>query len=67
MPVLSVEQIAERLGFRFKLLTRVTRTGLARHQTLWGTIDWSFQLLDADERLLFRRLAWPGSLESGAG
>ena len=57
LPTLSVQQIAERIGFRFRLLSSDTRTGLARHQTLWDTIEWSFQLLADEEKLLFGRLA----------
>ena len=54
---LSVEQIAERLDDRFRLLTGGSRTALPRQQTLRALIDWSYQLLSKDERLLFRRLA----------
>ncbi len=54
---LSVEQIAERLDDRFRLLTGGSRTALPRQQTLRALIDWSYQLLSEDERLLFRRLA----------
>jgi non-specific serine/threonine protein kinase len=39
--VLSVEQIAERLDDRFRLLTEGSRTGLPHHQTLQMTMDWS--------------------------
>jgi predicted ATPase len=55
--VLSVEQIAERLDDRFRLLTGGSRTALPRQQTLRALIDWSYQLLGEQERLLFRRLA----------
>jgi len=54
---LSVEQIAERLDDRFRLLTGGSRAALPRQQTLRALIDWSYQLLSDDERLLFRRLA----------
>ena len=54
---LSVEEIAERLDDRFRLLTGGSRTALPRQQTLRALIDWSYQLLSEDERLLFRRLA----------
>src|SRR5512139_271523 len=54
---LSVEQIAERLDDRFRLLTGGSRTALPRQQTLRALIDWSYQLLSEEERLLFRRLA----------
>lgn len=55
--VLSVEQISERLDDRFRLLTGGSRTALPRQQTLRALIDWSYQLLSEQERLLFRRLA----------
>jgi non-specific serine/threonine protein kinase len=59
--VLTVEQIAAylagALGARFALLTQGSRAVLPRHQTLRATIDWSYNLLDDAERLLFRQVA----------
>ena len=55
--VLSVEQIASRLGDRFKLLTSGSRTALERHQTLRAAIDWSYNLLPPAEQILFGRLS----------
>ncbi|CAN5608408.1 BTAD domain-containing putative transcriptional regulator [soil metagenome] len=59
--VLSVEQIAAylrgALGARFALLTQGSRTALPHHQTLRATIDWSFNLLDGAERMLFQQVA----------
>jgi predicted ATPase/DNA-binding CsgD family transcriptional regulator len=54
---LSVEQIADRLGDRFQLLTSGDRTAPARHRTLRATIDWSHELLTSRERLMLRRLS----------
>jgi predicted ATPase/DNA-binding CsgD family transcriptional regulator len=54
--VLTVEEILERLSDRFGLLTGGGRAALPRHQTLETAIDWSHDLLDQDERALFRRL-----------
>jgi len=54
---LSVEQIAERLDDRFRLLAGGSRTAPARQQTLSGAIDWSYDLLSEPERALLRRLA----------
>jgi non-specific serine/threonine protein kinase len=54
---MRVEQVAERLGDRFALLTRGSRTALQRHQTLRSLIDWSHDLLAESERLLLRRLS----------
>jgi predicted ATPase len=55
--VLSTEQIAERLDNCFSLLTTGSRTALTRQKTLRATLDWSYDLLSDQERLLFRRLA----------
>jgi predicted ATPase/DNA-binding SARP family transcriptional activator len=53
--LLSVEHIAARLNDRFNLLTSGSRTALPRQQTLRATIDWSYDLLPEDARVLFRR------------
>jgi len=64
---LSVEQINERLGDRFRLLTSGSRTALPRHQTLRATLDWSYDLLTEDERVVLRRLSvFPGSFNVDA-
>lgn len=55
--VLSVEQIADRLDDRFRLLTGGSRTALPRQQTLRALIDWSYDLLTPPERALLRRLS----------
>src|SRR5262249_28112726 len=55
--VLSVEQIASRLDDRFRLLTGGSRGVLPRQQTLRALIDWSYDLLDAKERVLLGRLS----------
>ena len=55
--VLPLEKINDRLSDRFKLLTGGKRTVLPRQQTLRAMIDWSYDLLNEDEKLLFRRLA----------
>ena len=49
---LGVKQIARRLDDRFRLLTKGSRMVLERHQTLRAAIDWSYNLLDADEKSL---------------
>ena len=54
---LSVEQLAARLDDRFRLLTGGSRVAVPRHQTLRATIDWSHDLLEVEERAVFRRLA----------
>jgi|KBSMisStaDraftv2_1062788.scaffolds.fasta_scaffold23818_1 non-specific serine/threonine protein kinase len=54
---LSVDQINARLHDRFKLLTSPIRTALPRQQTLRATLDWSYDLLAGEERLLLQRLS----------
>jgi predicted ATPase/DNA-binding SARP family transcriptional activator len=54
---LTPAQIAERLDDRFRLLTTGSRTVLPRQQTLRAVVDWSWDLLDAGERTVLRRLA----------
>ena len=53
----SPQQIAEHLDQRFRLLTGGSRTALPRQQTLSAAIDWSYQLLEPIERLLFEKLS----------
>jgi non-specific serine/threonine protein kinase len=55
--VLTPEQIAARLDDRFKLLKTGNRAALARHQTLRAAIDWSYDLLDDQAKLLLARLS----------
>jgi tetratricopeptide (TPR) repeat protein len=54
---MSPVEIAGRLDHRFALLTTGARTAEARQQTLRATVDWSYGLLTARERLAFNRLA----------
>ncbi|MDX1619993.1 MAG: tetratricopeptide repeat protein, partial [Nitriliruptorales bacterium] len=54
---LSPQQIADRLGDRFQLLTGGSRTALPRHQTLEAAVDWSYDLLSETERAVLRRLS----------
>lgn len=49
-------QLVEHLDHRFELLSGGARTALPRQRTLRGAIDWSYDLLDDDERALFDRL-----------
>lgn len=55
--VLQVEQIAQRLDDRFRLLTGGSRTALPRQRTLQATIDWSYDLLPQAEQQLLQRLS----------
>jgi predicted ATPase/DNA-binding SARP family transcriptional activator len=54
---LSVEQIAQRLDDRFRLLAGGSRTAMPRHRTLRAVVDWSWELLEPAERSLAERLA----------
>jgi predicted ATPase/DNA-binding winged helix-turn-helix (wHTH) protein len=54
--VLTLRHLADRLDRRFELLTG-HRTASPRQRTLRATIEWSYDLLDADERMLFERLS----------
>jgi predicted ATPase/class 3 adenylate cyclase len=54
--LLTVGQLLERLGGRLDLL-RAGRDAEARHQTLRATIEWSYELLDRDERHLLAALS----------
>lgn len=55
--VLTAEQISGLLDDRFRLLVGYQRTVPPRHQTLHALIDWSYDLLTAGQRAVFRRLA----------
>ena len=55
--VLSVEQISTRLVDNFRLLRSDSRTLDPRQRTLGAAIDWSYELLDEPERVLFCRLS----------
>jgi predicted ATPase/DNA-binding CsgD family transcriptional regulator len=50
------EALLARLSSRLKLLTSGARDLPERQQTIRNTIDWSYQLLDADGQRLFARL-----------
>ena len=55
--ILTPAQILERLGSRLDLLTGGARDAPERQRTLRSTIEWSYELLEEDERTLFARLA----------
>ena len=54
---MSPEDIALRLGDRFRLLAGGRRTAVPRQQTLHALIDWSWDLLTEEDRQLLRRLS----------
>jgi predicted ATPase len=49
--------VAERLDDRFRVLRAGSRAAPTRQQTLLATLQWSHDLLEPVEQLLFRRLA----------
>jgi non-specific serine/threonine protein kinase len=54
---LGVEQLRDRLSDQFSLLTAGNRTAPPRQQTLRATLDWSYRLLDDQERHVLACLA----------
>ena len=58
---LGVAQLLDRIDDRFALLAGGDRLAAGRHRSLAATVEWSYQLLDGDERRVFRRLSvFPG-------
>ncbi|MFJ5807456.1 ATP-binding protein [Streptomyces sp. NPDC093093] len=53
----TLEQMAQRLGARFDVLTDTDDTLLPRHRTMRTTIGWSHELCEPVERLLWARLS----------
>jgi predicted ATPase/DNA-binding winged helix-turn-helix (wHTH) protein len=53
----TILETLELLTNRFRLLREGRRTALPRHQTLTATLDWSYDLLSQDGRLVLRRLS----------
>nr|WP_055506713.1 BTAD domain-containing putative transcriptional regulator [Nonomuraea pusilla] len=54
---LPVAELAARLDDAFALLSRGSRTAEPRHRTLRAVVEWSWDLLDEEERTLARRLS----------
>jgi predicted ATPase len=53
----AASELLSLLQDRFQLLTHGRRTDLPRHQTLAAAIDWSYELLPENERVVLRRLS----------
>ena len=53
---LGVTKLLDALDVRFSVLTTGHRTAAPRQATLHAALDWSHDLLNGDERMLFRRL-----------
>lgn len=54
---MGADQIAQRLDDRFRLLSTGNRTAQPRQQTLHAVIEWSWDLLTAQERTLAARMS----------
>lgn len=55
LPVLSVQELADRLDRRLDLLTVGNRAGPQRHRSLQATVDWSYELCTREQQLLWVR------------
>lgn len=53
--VLGLEDLIARLDARLGVLAHPARVGPLRHRTIEATIDWSYDLCTADERLFWAR------------
>ncbi|WP_245661264.1 BTAD domain-containing putative transcriptional regulator [Nocardia salmonicida] len=64
---MSLDQLAQRLDDRFRLLTGGSRTAIAQHRTLRAVVDWSWELLsDAEQRALRRLSVFSGGVSLSA-
>lgn len=55
--VMTPSELLPLLDRRFEVLRGGPRGAAERQRTLWAAVDWSHELLGAQERILFRRLA----------
>lgn len=55
--ILTPDEIASRLDERLQLLSADSRDAQPRQRTLRALIDWSYDLLSSEERILLRRIA----------
>jgi predicted ATPase len=61
MEALGVGQLADRLNDRFGLLTVGNRLAPGRQRSLAAAVEWSYRLLDKQERAVFRAVSvFPG-------
>lgn len=54
---MGIAELSARLGDRFALLTGGRRGAQQRQRTLQAALDWSHELLDPEEQVVFRRLS----------
>ncbi|TFV29613.1 hypothetical protein E4K10_48190 [Streptomyces sp. T1317-0309] len=65
--VFPLAEVVERLDDVLGLLTSGWRLADSRHQSLRASLQWSYDLLSQEERLLYRRLSvLPGGFGAGA-
>lgn len=57
LPMMPIDEILQRLETGLAFLAGGSRTASTRQKTLQATIDWSHDLLDVPEQVLFRRSA----------
>lgn len=57
MRSMSPADLVDRLSWRFRVLRGGRRGGVERHRTLRAVVDWSYDLLGAEARLVFERLS----------
>ncbi|MFE9328474.1 ATP-binding protein [Nocardia sp. NPDC052278] len=57
MRALSPRELLDRLDDHHRLLSVGDRSAAARHQSLWATLDWSYELCSDRERLMWERLS----------
>ena len=63
---LGVSQLLDRLDDRFALLGGGDRTAPSRQRSLAATVEWSYQLLEENERRVFRAVSvFPGPFHPG--
>jgi len=55
--IFSPKMILERLSSKLSLLSSGSPDAPARHKTMKAAIEWSYDLLNEEEKILFRRLA----------
>jgi len=63
MKMMQTAQIASRLDDSFKILTGGPVDALSHHQTIERAMDWSYDMLDPEQQMLFRQ----NSLFRGGG
>ncbi len=56
LPII-LQRLVSGTGQRLTFLRSTSRNVLQRHQTLYETLDWSYELLDPQQQRLFRRLS----------